>query len=1037
MSLDDSILNNLGGLQNNSLLHLLDNNQPNQEEEPALISHSPYVDNEILISIMKSKPEVIKCLSLNIQSLNAKIHQLRIYIEQLQLESCSFDFILLQETWLSENSNTELLQINGYQLITQSCKSTTHGGLAIYIKNDIDYELLSIETSNSNIWEGLFIKAKISNHKCITLGSIYRPPRNTIENYTIFMTEFSSALKQLNGEVIIGGDTNVDLLKINERPIFHEIFESVISNGFIPKITLPTRLSRTNGTLIDNFFCKISSNFSQTTAGICTYKISDHQPYFISLDFLKTINKPTKFVKITHYSDSAVNELKNYIKEEKITEQLIQLNTENPNSLYELFNNVLQKGIDKYMPTKLVKYNKHKHKKNPWITAGLIKSIKFRDKMYIRLKKTSQDLPLYNQLKTNLNTYNSILKKAIREAQKQYYHVSFNKYKNDIKNTWNTIKTIINKSKNVHKMSDYFLINNTKITDKQIIAGEFNKFFTNIGKTLAENICIPPGRSHLDYLNEPCNQRLTFKKLLPIDTLKIINNLQSKPSKGHDHVSNVLLKSLKNELIDPLTHILNSSFETGIFPAKLKIAKVLPIFKKGEESLLENYRPISILPSISKVFEKAICNQLNTYFKENNLYHNSQYGFRESHSTEHAVLEVIDKVIFSMDEGDVPLNIYMDLSKAFDTIDHDILIQKLDYYGIKDTSLMLIKDYLTDRQQYVELDDHKSTMLSISTGVPQGSILGPILFIIYINDISVCSQLFEFISYADDTTLFISLKYNAHLNTNETTINNELNSVSTWLKLNKLSLNISKTKVMAFHTSKRDLRLPQLYIDNTVVEYVDQFSLLGIVIDKNLSWVPHVNHITKKIAKTICIMKKLKHFLPETTLKIIYNSLINSYLNYGILCWGYKASKISVLQKKAIRTITSSKYNAHTQPLFKRLNILTVQDILIRKLYKFYYKLCHNLLPQYFKNRHFLQQNTHSHDTRNQYFIIPRTKNKFSENCIRYQLPLELNKNIKCIRDKVATHSEFGFAFYIKRYLISKYSENCTIDSCYICNNNQ
>jgi hypothetical protein len=291
MSIDQDILKNLGGLQNNSFLHVIDSNEIVQDEEPVLINHSPYVNDEMLVETIKCKSDVFKCLSLNIQSVNAKIQELRIYIEHLQQENCAFDAILLQETWLNESNNTDLLQINGYQLISQPCKSTSHGGLAIYLKDNFDFEILSINVSNSNLWEGLFIKTKISEFKHLTLGSIYRPPRNSIDNYTTFMNELDCTLKQLHGEVVIGGDTNIDLLKINERPIFHEIFDCILSNGFIPKITLPTRLTRTNGTLIDNFCCRISNNFSQSTSGICSSLTINHI-LFVLISSKPTINPP-------------------------------------------------------------------------------------------------------------------------------------------------------------------------------------------------------------------------------------------------------------------------------------------------------------------------------------------------------------------------------------------------------------------------------------------------------------------------------------------------------------------------------------------------------------------------------------------------------------------------------------------------------------------------------------------------------------------------------------------------------------------------
>ena len=254
-----------------------------------------------------------------------------------------------------------------------------------------------------------------------------------------------------------------------------------------------------------------------------------------------------------------------------------------------------------------------------------------------------------------------------------------------------------------------------------------------------------------------------------------LNNLKSKPTCGYDGISTKLLKACKNEICKPLTLIINQMLSTGIFPDTLKVAKVIPLFKKGDHLLLDNYRPISILPSISKLFERVIFNQINAYFSSHDMYYNGQYGFRHKHSTQLAALELIDRVTQELDRGNTPINIFIDLSKAFDTLEHGILLSKLQYYGVNGTALKLLTSYLSNRQQFVQIEDNKSHTIKIAMGVPQGSILGPLLFIIYINDIVYSSDLFKFINFADDTTLFTTL--NNHDNINET-INEELSKFS-------------------------------------------------------------------------------------------------------------------------------------------------------------------------------------------------------------------------------------------------------------------
>ena len=1033
------ILSNLSAADNYSLKAMIDNENLMQNGEPTLLDNSPYVDNDTLINIMKEKQGLLKCLSLNIQSLNAKFDQLRVYLDYLHDQNCIFDIILLQETWLHNNSNTDMLQLDGYELISQSCTSTSHGGLAIYVSNNIRYEKITMTASNSNSWEGMFLKLFLTGNKCVIAGNIYRPPRYRMDDYQTFISELEIVLNSLTGEVIIGGDMNIDLLKMNVKPIINEYYNTLLANGYTPKITYPTRLTRNNGTLIDNFLCKISQNYSKTSSGICTIKLSDHQPYFICLDFLSLKQNRYKFIEICKYDENSKDQLCRYLDDQNMVDKI--KNIVDPNECYDIIENIIKTGIEKYLPKITVKYNKHKHKKTPWITNGLVKSIKFRDKLYLKLKTTPSDSTLYNQLKVNLGTYNKILKKAIRETKQTYYNNQFYKNRNDMKNTWKTIKNVICKTNGNQDIPNSFLINGNKVDDKQTIAENFNSYFTNIGIDLASKITPPPNKIFQNFLTTPCQNNLNLHHIANQDVVNIINSLKSKSSTSHDNISSVLLKQIKNQIAEPLTLIINKTIDTGIFPNKLKIAKVIPIHKKDNNSLLDNYRPISILPAISKIFEKVILLQINHHFIENNLYYPSQYGFRQYHSTELTVLEIVDRILYQMDQDRIPLNIYIDLSKAFDTIDHDILLHKLQYYGLRANSYKLIANYLTNRQQYVDFQNKNSSLLPISTGVPQGSILGPLLFIIYINDIANASQVFNFISYADDTTLFISLNYdNANNSTpNAMILNNEIDKVSQWLALNKLSLNISKTKAMIFHTSKKRVNPPELKICNTDIQYIDNFLLLGIMIDKNLNWTPHLNYISKKISKTIGILKKVKHYLPTTNLKSIYNSLINSHINFGILCWGYNANSIFKFQKKAVRLICNSKYNAHSQPLFKKLHILTVKDILTLKLYKFYYRLIHKKVPNYFLINVFLktQQSSHTYNTRQELYALPQIKHKYCEYNLRYQLPIQLNANHKCITDKVATHSEFGYCQYIKNYLISKYEVNCNSVSCFVCRSHQ
>ena len=304
------------------------------------------------------------------------------------------------------------------------------------------------------------------------------------------------------------------------------------------------------------------------------------------------------------------------------------------------------------------------------------------------------------------------------------------------------------------------------------------------------------------------------------------------------------------------------------------------------------------IPIISKVLEKVVFKQVYEYFSRNKLLYKNQYGFRKKHSTELAGLELNDIIVQNLERGKMPVSVFIDLSKAFDTIDHKILLKKLSYYGIKGTALKWFESYLTNRKMFVQYNDCVSSYSELTTGVPQGSILGPLLFIIYMNDIAAVTDKFHFTIYADDTTLISPIcTFDINLSKDykaiSANINAELQLITDWMSLNKLSLNAKKTKMMLFHYPNKHMKNVQLnlFINNTKIERVKEFNFLGVMFDENLTWKSHVSKIGSKIAAVVGTIKKLKRFLPQEILKVIYNALIQPHLNFGVLLWGTNSKK--------------------------------------------------------------------------------------------------------------------------------------------------
>ena len=630
-------------------------------------------------------------------------------------------------------------------------------------------------------------------------------------------------------------------------------------------------------------------------------------------------------------------------------------------------------------------------------------------------------------------------KKTIREAKKNYYENQFQSYKSDIRKTWGIISEILSKKHRNKSSIKSIVIDGKTIKGSQQIAEKFNDFFLNIGTNLAASLETNTSKTHRSYLNSNILTSFGFNLVDEDHINKIMKSLKNKTSSDHDGISIKLLKYLSPALLKPLTLIINQSLMTGLFPEKLKIAKVQSLFKKGDEEQIENYRPISLVTSISKVFEKVVFLQLTKYFQDNGLFYDGQYGFRENHSTEMATVELLDRIISALDDKQLPISIYMDLSKAFDTLNHDILLDKLSYYGVDGTALQWFDSYLSNRSMYVEIDNMKSSVRTLTTGVPQGSILGPLLFLIYMNDISNSSNLFKFILFADDTNLFSTIEYTLPTHTSNVNelLNNELANIYEWLTVNRLSLNLTKTKYMIFHPIQKDISslVPTVIINGIQIEKVHNFNFLGVCLDSNLKWDGHIKLLASKLGKYSGILNKLKRYIPIDILRILYCSMVNSHLNYAILSWGFACSRLKKMQKRIIRIITCSKYNAHTSPLFKSLRILTLDDMLRLNTLKFYYKYLHNELPPYFYSFNIREQgDRHTYDTRNSGQLqVEMTRTEYADKRLRIYLPTLVNDTPTNILAMITTHCLQDFTKNVKHYLIEQYEIVCSIPDCYIC----
>ena len=333
-------------------------------------------------------------------------------------------------------------------------------------------------------------------------------------------------------------------------------------------------------------------------------------------------------------------------------------------------------------------------------------------------------------------------------------------------------------------------------TDPQDISNKFNDFFVNIGPKLASNIQ-NTGKNYYDYLKGVNPSSMYLKPIVEMDIITIIDKINSNKGAGNDNIGNFIIKRVANEIAKFLTMLFNLSITTGIVPEKLKIAKVIPIYKKDDAEKFSNYRPVSLLPCFSKILERLVFNRCVEYIDAHEILNDKQFGFRPNHSTYMAIMQLVDMITSAVERNETTIGIFLDLSKAFDTIDHKILLHKLEHYGFRGVVLEWFKNYLTNRKQYVSYNSCESEQKDITCGVPQGSILGPLLFILYVNNITNTSNVLEFILFADDTTILYS---HPKIDNQINCINEELKEVSNWFKANKLSVDASKTNYMILGT---------------------------------------------------------------------------------------------------------------------------------------------------------------------------------------------------------------------------------------------
>ncbi len=945
-------------------------------------------------------------LNVNIRSISKNFDKLKECIETL---NCDFDVIGLSETHLKDKLH-EYYYLPGFNVEYTNRVGREKGGVCIYISDKLTYKVrkdLNRATSN---YESCFVEIETKNHKNVIVGTIYRA-HTPIDN---FIHDFEDILAQINTEnkyIYILGDYNIDLLKVESDRATHDYLEFIYSYSLIPSVYKPTRITESSATIIDNI---LTNNLDIDKSSILITDVSDHLPTVLTTKLDMTSNS-ANIKKVTYrrkHTNDNIARLKSKLQGVNWNHVLDGVNAEDD---YNQFVKTFESLYDECIPLKKHTRNKKKEPTSPWITKGLLRSINKKNKLYKQYLKN----PSENLLQT-FKTYKNKLQMLIRKSKRKYYYSKFESAKSNMKETWETINNVLGKQKKQILQDKFKNDQNNTLTDSKDISNCFNDFFVEIGPKLAANIQ-STGKKYYDYLGEARSSSMYLKPVVEMEVIKIIEKFNQNKSAGHDNIGNFILKRVSKEIAKPLTLIFNLSLETGVVPENLKTAKVIPIYKKDDPEIFSNYRPVSLLPCLSKILERLVFDRCVHYMDTYKILNEKQFGFRSNHSTQMAIMQLVDKVNAAVEKDETTIGIFLDLSKAFDTIDHGILLHKLEHYGFRGIVLEWFKSYLHHRKQFVSYNSHESDMKNIICGVPQGSILGPLLFIIYVNDIISTSNVLEFILFADDTTILFSHK---DIESQISLINKELVEVSNWFKANKLSVNASKTNYMILGTPHMTCaKKTKVILDGTILDRVKCTKFLGVLIDECLTWKNHIDCICKTISRNIGVMNKLKHFVPDHILHTLYCTLVLPYLNYGILIWGHTCKsyldKLIKLQKWAMRTISNSHYRSHTGPIFSKYNILTVNDMYNLELGVFMFKYSINELPNVFSQYFTKRSDIHNYPTRHANNLnLAKNKKCFSDKAVRTSGPILWNSLTDSLK---MTNSSKHFRLMFKQNLISKY----------------
>lgn len=804
----------------------------------------------------------------------------------------SYQIAVLTEAWITDN--THIPRLDNYSFIFIKSKCGKSGGIVIYFLNNLDYHIYNIENFNLENINDEFLIINFPKLR-LTLICIYRHPNNNIPNFILNFEKIlnSNALNN-NNNILCVGDININIESNNKFP---ELYKEFLNRNNCKIINKEITFERGNYTSIIDHIITRNTHAELFDVNYLNHCITDHKLIVITY---KHKPKITQHLERYIYNRKFLNQFHDKISKLKLDE-LNEL--DDLNERYYRFVTKIKQTHDETFPQRV----NQSHYKNKWMNGPLFNMIKHKDFLYRKQKKNPNEVN-----ENNFKMYRNLLRNKIKLRKTKYYHTLFNN--KNIKDNWKNLnKLVSNKPHKTNTIGKILDINENIITEDNEIAESFAKFFSksnnfNFNKETAYNTKIN-------------NTHDTFC-INKEDIIKIFASLPNKFTKSDPDIPLFLWKTIAHNTSEFLCNLINTSYHSATFPNALKISQIIPIHKKKNTLDMNNYRPISILPNISKIFEKAILTYLNNFIELNKILPESQYGFRKNRSTIDAILNLRLKLESNYSKNMKTCLIMLDLSKAFDRVDHAKLIYKLNKLNFPIHLVNYIKSYLTNRSFYTKINKNKSNIYNTISGVPQGGILSPLLYSIYVYDLEEYLQEY-IIQYADDTSIVLNYSNTEDLNK---TISKCYTILQKYLVEHNLKLNLEKTEILLYN----ETHIKEVTF-GTQVNSKTSAKFLGIHIENNMKFSINTTELTKKLKITLPTIYHIRNILPENIKKIIYYSMIHSQIIYNstfLRCNSQNFQQLDKTHKKIIKVLFKYDIRTPTSKLYDNTKIKSLEQII-------------------------------------------------------------------------------------------------------------